>query len=135
MGAWGHRTFEDDTTCDWVWELADSPDPLSFISSSLTLDGSDEYLEYDTGASVLAASEAVYAIAFGVRDGAPDDLKAWATSHADLDVSSIFAKCVAGLTRLLSDNSELNELWSENEELYPKWRANAQQMIDAFSAG
>lgn len=134
MGAWGYRTFEDDMTCDWVWELADSSDPLRFIRESLSLDGAQDYMEYDTCAVVLAASEAVYSIAFGLREDPPDDFKEWVTSNSELDVSDLCPLCITGLNRLLSDNSELNELWAENDDLYSEWRANVQQMIDAFSA-
>ena len=134
MGAWGYKTFEDDTTCDWVWELADSSDPLQFIKESLSLDGSEDYMEYDSCAAVLAASEAVYSIAFGLREDPPEDFKSWVSSHSDLNVSDVSPLCLTGLSRLLSENSELHELWTENDELYSKWRANVQQMIDAFSA-
>jgi hypothetical protein len=134
VGAWGHRTFEDDTTCDWVWELAETSAPVAFLKESLNVDGLDDYMEYDACASVLAASEAVYSVIFGIRDDPPDDFKNWVSAHSDLDLASVIPDCVTGLKRLLAENSELNELWEENEDLYPRWRENVQQLVDAFSA-
>jgi hypothetical protein len=134
VGAWGFRTFEDDTTCDWIWELTDASEPLLFLKESLRIDGSEDYLEYDQGASLLAASETVYALAFGLREDPPEDFQTWVASNGSLEVSNLFPHCIEGLRRLTSQNSELNELWAENDELYPKWKANIQQMVDAFSS-
>lgn len=40
---------------------------------------------------------------------------------------------VNALQVIISENSELNELWTDNEELYPKWKGNLQKLIERLS--
>ncbi|MEM1119180.1 MAG: DUF4259 domain-containing protein [Bacteroidota bacterium] len=40
---------------------------------------------------------------------------------------------VLALQKVLSDNSELNELWSENDELYPKWKSTLKDLMDRLT--
>ena len=39
-----------------------------------------------------------------------------------LDFSPLKHKAVKAIDAVLSDNSELKELWEENEELYEAWK-------------
>ena len=66
MGAWGHKTFEDDTSCDWVYDLKDSDDPVNFLQESL-IPEDEGYIEYQDGCAILGACEAIYAIKFEPR--------------------------------------------------------------------
>ena len=45
------------------------------------------------------------------------------------DPASLKGIAVENLQRVLSDISELRELWEENVELYPVWRANIEAII------
>ena len=42
------------------------------------------------------------------------------------------ADLVNALKRVLSDKSDLNEMWSENVDGYPEWRGNIEQLIESL---
>ena len=132
MGAWGYKTFEDDTTCDWTFDLYDTDDPKAFLLSSLNPVECDDYLDYDACSSILGAAETVYSLLFNVRDNSPDDFTEWIENHRRLEVTDLKPKCIQALNRILSKKSELNELWSDNEEDYPNWKSNIKVMLNAF---
>ncbi|HBL47335.1 DUF4259 domain-containing protein [Gimesia sp.] len=134
MGAWGYRTFEDDSTCDWAEDLYDAEKAVPFLRESLTPEAADGYLEYDDCCSILGAAETVYALLFEVRDNPPEKFQEWVQNHRGLDVTDLKPVCVLALNRVLSENSELNELWSENSTEYPEWKGNVEHMIHAFNA-
>jgi len=55
MGAWGVKTFENDDSSDWLYDLEESND-LSVIEAALNEGGSD-YIEAPEGCNILAAAE------------------------------------------------------------------------------
>ncbi|MDF1743638.1 MAG: DUF4259 domain-containing protein [Gimesia sp.] len=132
MGAWGYHTFEDDVTCDWAYDLYNTEDPHQFLLLSLTQHLSDGYIEYDSCSSFLGAAETIYALLFHIRDNHPDNFKEWIQNNRDLKVADLKPMCVRSLNRVLSEKSELNELWSENEEDYSNWKNNIEVMLNAF---
>ncbi|WP_339683786.1 DUF4259 domain-containing protein [Gimesia maris] len=134
MGAWGYNTFEDNSTCDWAYDLYTAKNTVQFLRESLTPEDSDDYLEYDDCCAILGAAEAVYSLLFEVRDSPPVEFQEWVQNHRGLDVTELKPVCVLGLNRVLSENSELNELWSENSTDYPEWKGNIEGMIHAFNA-
>lgn len=60
MGAWDVDTFDNDTACDWAYDLADASD-LSLVQQTLeaVLQTGDEYLEMDPACEALAACEVI----------------------------------------------------------------------------
>lgn len=133
MGSWGYHTFEDDATCDWLYELIDADDPRSFLRSSLGVEEiQGYYLEYEKCCSILGAAETVYALLHGVRKNPPEEFVQWVKEHEGLNISDLKPICIHSLNRLLSDNSELNELWSENLQDYHAWKQNIEVMRSAF---
>ncbi len=46
------------------------------------------------------------------------------------NLESLKETAIEALKKVISDKSELNELWSENEELYPKWKGNIESLIN-----
>ena len=134
MGAWGCTTFEDDSTCDWAYDLYAAENTVQFLRESLTPEETDDYLEYDDCCSILGAAETVYSLLFEVRDNPPVEFQEWVKNHRGLDVTDLKPVCVLALNRVLSENSELNELWTENSTEYPEWKGNIERMIHAFNA-
>ena len=132
MGAWGHKTFQDDTTCDWVYELQETEDPIEFLRESLTPED-ENYIEYDNGCGILGASEAIYGICHDSRDQENEEFTSWVAANKGLDVTTLKGLAVSSMQKVLSENSELNELWSENEEFYPQWREEIEAMIKGLS--
>lgn len=132
MGAWGTGIFEDDSMLDWVADLEDAKRPLSFLSECLDIKGID-YLEYESCASVLGAS----AIIDGLLNGAPADSPVsvieWLASNKSLKVAKLVPIAIVSLEAVISEKSELNDLWSENQELYSKWKADICALRDRLA--
>lgn len=125
MGAWGPKTFEDDTANDWIAELVDSDDARSFLMDSIQV-GSDG-LEADECSVVLAASETIVAILDEPRAGIPDELVDWLGDNDCDDISDLPAIAAKSVKKVMADDSEMNELWQEGEG-YEEWRAEVEQL-------
>ena len=132
MGAWGPGIFEDDTAYDFVTVLQDSEDPAqefrSFFETALDAD----YLEYDDAHAVTVSAAFMDMIlnntAYESED--PEGLQAFKASHRDLSLASLKPLAVKALGKVVSENSELHELWKENEELYPAWKNNIKELMN-----
>ncbi len=126
MGTWGVKTFENDGASDWLWDLEES-DANSALVAALNPEDTN-YLEATDGEIILAAAEIIQAIKNRPRAGLPENALNWINAHNTLDVSSLVTKAIAMVDRVLSDNSELRELWEENEDDYPKWHAHITEL-------
>ena len=131
MGAWGYETFADDITCDWLSELLESKNPLLFLDESLSIEDID-YIEYDNGCRIIGACEALYSIKHSLRETTKEEFIEWVNNNKDLDINSLLLKAIDSATFVLSDRSELKELWSENEEDYPKWVKNIELLVEGL---
>ncbi len=119
MGAWGIKTFENDDASDWIYDLEDTSD-LSFIEATLKLP-QDEYLESPDGCNILAAAEVILALQGKPRDGFPESAANWVASNTSLDTTSLTSLAVSSLEKVLSEESELKELWEETEN-FEEWK-------------
>ncbi|WP_339736268.1 DUF4259 domain-containing protein [uncultured Gimesia sp.] len=134
MGAWGYKTFEDDTTCDWLDDLYEAEDPYRFLLSSLNPEQNDGFLDDLVCSSILGAAETVFSLLFQVRDNPAEEFKEWIQNNQDLPVNDLKPNCIKSLKRVLSDDSELNEIWSDSGEDYINWRKNIESMIEALES-
>jgi len=126
MGTWGVKTFENDGASDWLWELEESDDNSALVAA---LNPEDmNYIEATDGEIILAAAEIIQAIKNKPGAGLPENALNWINTHDTLDVSSLAKKAITMIDRVLSDNSELRELWEENEDEYPKWYAHITEL-------
>lgn len=57
-----------------------------------------------------------------------EDYFEWTSSQKCFDFSPLKQKAVTAIGAILSDNSELRELWEENEELYEAWKEDKLSM-------
>lgn len=131
MGAWGMGVFDDDSALDFLGELAEAKDPLSLMNHSFESASASKYLEYDSAQSVLVSAAAIDALLNGTQHTADvEELDAWLQRNRNLNVSSLKVPAVAAIRRVLSEGSELHELWSENAKDYPTWRGG----IEALAA-
>ncbi|CAG0991891.1 hypothetical protein ANRL3_02831 [Anaerolineae bacterium] len=100
-------------------ELVESDD-LSLIESALdaVLDVGGEYLEAPEAAVAVAAAEAVARLQgnFGKRDAYSESLDTWVSEMALKPTEALAAKAHAVLARIVSEPSELLELWQEGED-------------------
>lgn len=129
MGAWGTGIFDDDTALDTLDELQEA-NVLEFIETAFSEAKESEYLDYDQCISVLVSGAIIDYILNSTKFFEEDDeYTEWFESLEDLEVVHLKGDAVKALELVISDRSELNELWSENEQDYSKWKDNITSMI------
>ena len=119
MGAWSHDSFGNDDACDWGAQLADS-EGLELIEAALdvVLATGGKYLEAPPASEAIAAAEVVARLQgnFGVRDAYSEDVDAWVGSTKLRPSRALATKAQRVLDRILTQPSELLELWQESQE-------------------
>lgn len=133
MGTWAVSAFGNDFALDWAEDLQESKD-LFFIENTLNnVLGQDcaEYLEAPFAAEGLAAVE-VLARLQG-KPGEPEedieDIDAW-VAEVSAKVKrrhDLVEKSLRAIDHILSERSELRELWQESDE-YDNWRASVENL-------
>jgi hypothetical protein len=130
MGAWGVGLFDDDSALDFLEELTQTKDPLGLMNQSFTSATASEYLEYDSAQSVLVSAAAMDTLLNGTQHSDDlEDLDAWVQRNGNLNVATLRPLAVSALRRVLSEGSELRELWSENANDYPMWRGGIESLV------
>lgn len=134
MGAWDYGIFDDDTAYDFTDEI--KTDAKAFFKTSFEEALAADYLEYDACHKVTVSAAYMDNLLNGTqyRTDSNDqtdegNVNTFSSLHKNLDVSNLKTLAIQALMKVLSDDSELNELWRDNEELYPKWRQNLEDLI------
>lgn len=132
MGTWAADAFGNDYAQDWAQDLQEISN-LDAVEDTLdtALDASAGELEAPFAAEALVAIE-VLARLQGKGGAASDDsatVDEWvearkpkARRRVDLE-----EKALQAIARILSDQSELRELWAESEH-YEAWRASVEEL-------
>lgn len=140
MGTWAVGPYGNDFAQDWAEDLQESKD-LYFIEDTLNnvlQAETTEYLEAPFGAEALAAVETWSRLQGkgGARDEDSESVDAWvAEVQAKLGKprADIADKALRVLTLVLSDASELRELWEDSEH-FEEWRASVTDLQRRLSA-
>jgi len=118
MGAWGSGTFDNDTACDWAYEL-EQAENLGIVSNTLgrVLAQGDEYLDSDDACKGLAACEIIARLKgnWGSRNAYTEVVDKWVESHPQMPPTEILRMASAVIDRVLTPPSELLELWDEGD--------------------
>lgn len=130
MGAWGMGVFDDDTSCDLIYEAIES-DAESFVGRAIENKDS-EYLEYDECHEIIVAG-AIMDMLLNKTSYAhnTEEFDQWLQLQDPSKLTRFKNDIIECLNIVLSDKSELKELWEENEESYPKWKANILGIINS----
>jgi hypothetical protein len=116
MGAWSCESFGNDDACDWIAQLEEHDD-LGFVESTLdaVLAVGDDYLEAPEACEAIAAAEVVARLQGhpGSRDSSSEDVDAWVTRVKLQPSATLIDKARRALDRILTEPSELLELWDE----------------------
>lgn len=133
MGAWGTGFFDDDSNCDCLADILESnTSPESFVLS-FKKGIEAEYLEYDDGGVIIVSGALLDGLLNGTKlDSADEGIPQWLTNHRDKQVKNLKSVAVQALEKVISEGSELNELWMESEE-YPDWKKNITELISRLS--
>jgi hypothetical protein len=123
MGAWGIGAFDNDTACDWAYDLEES-EGLRVIAETLSrvLAVGDEYLDADDASKGLAACEAIARLKgnWGKRNSYTETVDKWVASHPQMPPDGIVRQAVDVIDRVLTPPSELLSLWEESDA--NEWR-------------
>jgi len=130
MGAWSHEAFGNDDAGDWIAQLEERKD-LGLVESTLdaVLAIGDDYLEAPEASEAIAAAEVVARLRGrpGSADAAAEAVDAW-VERVKLQVPpALTAKARRALDRILTEPSELMELWDESEDA-AAWRASVEDL-------
>lgn len=133
MGAWGHGIFDDDTAMDAVDAMQHVENPQEFFADAFEDAIAAEYLEYEACHAVIVSAAYMDTMLNGTQydiEGSEDAdyFNAFAKKHIALNVTDLKPFARHALQVVVSDKSELNELWAENEELYPLWKTNIEEL-------
>ncbi|NOQ35874.1 MAG: DUF4259 domain-containing protein [Methylococcaceae bacterium] len=123
MGAWGVGNFENDTACDWGYELEQSDD-LSFVNRTIQqiLEDNGNYLDADLACKGLAAIETIVRLMGkqSEQSAYSEAVDNWVKTHPlNVDDDSKI-NAIKAIERILAHESELAELWEETDE-YQDW--------------
>ena len=136
MGAWSHEPFGNDTANDWAYELEETQDwSLVEAAFNTVLAPDANYIESDQGSEAVAAAEVLaQALGKGTQsDAYTEKVETWLKSVDAAPPDELRAKAKAALEKVLSDDSELKELWVESGEPEP-WRNSVLALIAAVGA-
>jgi hypothetical protein len=81
-------------------------------------------LESDPACEALAAAEVIARLKghWGVRDASTEAVDEWVEAHPGTPPAGLVTLAVAAIDRVLTEPSELLELWSDSADL-DKWKA------------
>ncbi len=115
MGAWGHGSFENDDTSDWVYQLEESTD-LSPVHAALAAVADERvpYLEAPECCAAIAAAEVVAALAGKPGNSLPDTIADWCRGKGGVE-DDVREQAVRAIDTILA-KSELKELWEETDD-------------------
>ena len=108
MGAWGHRTFEDDTACDWLGKFRRRP-AVAHIESALDAALGLGFIDDLVGAHALAAAEVVAALNGHPAEGLNAEVAAWAIGQPPPG-AELLSKARSAVARVVG-GSELRDIW------------------------
>jgi len=134
MGAWDYGIFDDDTAYDFFDEIRE--DARTFFNSSFEKAINSDYLDYEDCHAVTVSAAYIDNFLNGTKfrnDNEDEEdetnVNLFNPLNKELILNDLKTSAVRALEKVISDNSELNELWSDNEELYPKWKQNIEDLI------
>jgi len=133
MGAWSHTPFGNDTANDWAYGL-EEVDDLSVIESAIdaVLQNGEEYLEAPEAEEAVAAIEVIAKLlGKGTQfDTYTEKVDEWVKRVGKIPSPELLQKAREAISRILSADSELAELWEDSEE----WRISMQNLNSAVCA-
>lgn len=130
MGAWSHESFGNDDAADWIAQLEERKD-LGLVESTLDaiLAIGDDYLEAPEACEAIAAAEVVARLQGrpGNADADAEAVDEWVAGVKLQAPPALAARARRALDRILTEPSELMELWDESDDA-AAWRASVEDL-------
>ncbi len=123
MGAWDYGVFDDDVAYDALEELKESSNIAADMEGYFDTVIEAEYVDYDEGQYALVAAAVIDSVVNGTDYKCDEaDYAEWTKSLKSIDFAPLMQKAANAVEAVVSEHSELKELWDENESLYTLWR-------------
>ncbi len=124
MGTWDIGIFDNDTACDWLYELEDRED-LSLVLQALenVIEVEDDYLDAPDAEKALAAAETVARLKGngGKSNASTEILDQWVGHAKIVPAKDIVKKSMIVIDRILREPSELLANWKEESD-FDDWK-------------
>ena len=123
MGAWNYGVFDDDIAYDALDDLRESLEIITDMEKYFDAVIGAEYVEYDEGCYALVSAAVIDGV-FNEKQYRCDDEDyfEWVKTLKSFDFTPLKQNAIEAIEAVLSDSSEIKELWEENKELYSEWR-------------
>ncbi len=132
MGAWGYRSFENDSALDWLNDLIEGQPSLLGETLDRVADTSHaDYLEADDCSVALAAAEVVAAALDRGMDRLCREAAAWLESHQE-SARKVGAERARRAVQRVLEGSELLELWDE-AGVECGWHADVRELLNRLA--
>lgn len=143
MGTWGHGSFENDTSSDWIWELKPVKKsvlgklkaPFEYPASAIdALMSSDLYLESSECDEAVAAAECFAAANGHPMENPPEEIPRWVDSLTSTKPDSeMIRRTISAVEKVRNDEqSESRALWIESNDSGqpdPHWIASIDNLL------
>jgi hypothetical protein len=137
MGAWGPGVFENDIACDFAAGIAVSGD-LAFLERTLdrVLAVHGGYLEAPEANEALVAADIIARLkgSPGVRSSYTAAIEEWVEHQPMSPSEEVVEKARACIARILTEPSEILELWTESGEL-EAWKRAVEEVSERLARG
>lgn len=131
MGAWGPRSFDNDSAQDWLAEL-DGIRSLRRTLERVIKAKPKAYIDVDDASAVIAAGEVIAAARGHGPKGAPDELAEWLDGHG-AKITAADAKLAAKAIARVQKGSELQQLWADHGKANP-WTREVAKLLRRLAA-
>lgn len=125
MGTWALDAFGNDYAMDWAQDLQEYK-TLELVETTLdnVIDSTEEELEAPFAAEALAALEVIARLAgrAGEKDPATEEVDEWVAACKKKITPPLLDKARLAFERIVSESSELRQLWQESEH-FEEWQA------------
>jgi hypothetical protein len=130
MGAWGCGTFENDTACDFADTVA-GENGLVVLEQALdrVLATGTNYLEAPDAEEGLAAADIVARLngTASAQTSYTATIDAWVERSKLTPSKALIEKAQCSITRILTEPSELFELWQQSPD-FEAWRRSVEEI-------
>ena len=133
MGAWVIGNFDNDAAGDWAFELEECSD-LTAIENAIEAVFKYQYLDVDTACEALAAIDTLARLRgnFGQQTPYTENVDEWVSTQKLTPPDALIQKAVKAAQIIMSEGSEVYELWSETEAL-DAWKKEVEDVIKRVS--
>jgi len=131
VGAWGSGIFENDTACDFAAAVAEGGG-VEALTRALdrVLSSEGDYLGTSDAEKGLAAAEIVARLkgSAGEETAYTALIDAWIKGAQMPASDELVEKAKRSIVRILSEPSELMELWMPSSDAFDDWKRRAEEV-------